>query len=76
MTTQNDKEARDQLLDDLKEALDEYFDAEEQRIQDEAIFVRSFLRGRTGSERLQRANATEAEVLVIDDIGSFLAGTS
>jgi hypothetical protein len=76
MTTQSDKEARDQLLDDLKEALDEWYEAEEARIQDEVTFVKSFLRGRTGSERLARANTTEAEVLVIDDITSFLAGSS
>lgn len=76
MTTQHDKEARDQLLDDLKDAVDEWFDAEEQRITDEVTFVKSVLRGRTGSERLSRSNTREAEILVIDDITSFLAGTS
>lgn len=76
MTTQHDKEARDQLLDDLKDAVDEWFDAEEQRITDEVEFVKSVLRGRTGSERLSRSNTREAEILVIDDISSFLAGTS
>jgi hypothetical protein len=76
MTTQVDKERRDQLLDDLKAALDEWAEAEEQRIEDEVAFVKSVLRGRTGSERLARANTREAEVLVVDDITSFLAGTS
>lgn len=75
MTTQHDKEARDQLLDDLKTALDEWFDTEEQRVNDEVTFVKSVLRGRTGSERLARSNTREAEILVIDDISSFLAGT-
>ncbi len=74
MTAQSDKVARDQLLDDLKEALDDWFDAEESRINDEVTFVQSVLRGRTGSERLARANTREAEILVIDDINSFLAG--
>lgn len=75
MTTQSDKEARDQLLDELKEALDSYFDAEESRIQDEVTFVKSFLRGRTGSERLQNAVSNEAQILVLDDITSFLSGS-
>ncbi len=76
MTTQHDIEARNQLLDDLKSATDEWFEAEEQRIQDEIDFVKSVLRGRTGSERLARSNTRQAEILVIDDISSFLAGTS
>lgn len=76
MTTQSDTERRNELLDDLLDALNEWYDAEEQRINDEVDFVKSFLRGRTGSERLQRANTREAEILVIDDITSFLAGTS
>lgn len=76
MTTQSDTEARNELLDDLLDALNQWFDVEEKRIEDEVTFMKSFLRGRTGSERLQRANTREAEILVIDDITSFLAGTS
>jgi hypothetical protein len=74
--TQTDREARDRLLDELKQATDEWFEAEERRIEDEVAFVKSVLRGRTGSERLSRSNTREARVLVIDDITSFLAGPS
>jgi hypothetical protein len=74
VSNQSDREARDQLLDDLKQATDEWFEAEEKRINDEVTFVKSVLRGRTGSERLARANTREAQVLVIDDITSFLSG--
>jgi hypothetical protein len=76
MTTQADIDARNQILDELKQALDEWHDHETQRIDDEVTFVKSVLRGRTGSERLSRSNTSEARVLVIDDINSFLAGTS
>jgi hypothetical protein len=75
VTTQSDRERRDALLDDLLEASNEYFQREEARINDEVSFLKSVLRGRTGSERLAQANAEQAEILVIDDIGSFLAGT-
>jgi hypothetical protein len=68
-------EARNEKLDRLKEALDEWYERERSRYEDEATFLKSVLRGRTGSERLSRENTTEAEVLVTDDITSFLAGT-
>lgn len=69
-------EARNALLDELKNALDDWHDQEIQRIDDEVTFAKSVLRGRTGSERLSRSNTTEARILVIDDINSFLAGTA
>jgi|NOAtaT_6_FD_contig_31_422354_length_381_multi_2_in_0_out_0_1 hypothetical protein len=68
-------EARNALLDELKSALDDWHEREIKRIDDEVTFAKSVLRGRTGSERLARSNTTEARVLVIDDINSFLAGT-
>ena len=69
-------DARNQLLDELKTALDEWHDKEIKRIDDEVTFVKSVLRGRTGSERLTRSNTEQARVLVINDITSFLTGTS
>jgi hypothetical protein len=69
-------EARNALLDELKDALDDWHDQEIKRIDDEVTFAKSVLRGRTGSERLSRSNTAEARVLVVDDINSFLAGTS
>lgn len=69
-------DARNQLLDELKSALQEWHDKEIKRIDDEVTFVKSVLRGRTGSERLSRSNTEEGRLLVIDDIASFLTGVS
>lgn len=75
MTTPDDRtEARNQLLDRLQTAFNEWYDKEEKRLTDEATFLKSVLRGRTGSERVSRSNTSEAEVLVINDVNSFLAG--
>jgi hypothetical protein len=74
MTTQFDTERRNRILDDLQTALDEWAEKEEEKIQDEIDFMKSVLRGRTGSERLARSNTQEATILVIDSIQSFLTG--
>lgn len=74
MSEQDDKERRDALLDELKQAVDDWANAEEQKTNDEIDFMKSVLRGRTGSERLSRSNTAEARLLVIDDIDSFLTG--
>ena len=60
--------------DELKQAVEEWFEAEMKAIDDEEVFLKSVLRGRTGSERLAAANTASARVLVIDDLGSFLSG--
>lgn len=65
---------RDALLDRLKDAFDGWYDNEKSELEDEATYLKSVLRGRTGSERLARENTTEAEVLVVNDITSFLTG--
>lgn len=67
-------DARNQKLDRLQRALEEWYGVEEKRLKDEATYLRSVLKGRTGSERLARANTETAEVLVATDIQSFLAG--
>ena len=67
-------EARNAQLDRLKDAFDEWYNHEHDRLSDEVTFLKSVLRGRTGSERLSRSNTTEAEVLVVNDIESFLSG--
>ncbi len=72
--TDDRTEARNQLLDRLQSAFNEWHDREKSRLEDEATFLKSVLRGRTGSERVSRSNTSEAEVLVINDIDSFLAG--
>lgn len=75
MTTQ-DQDTRDQLLDELKEAVEQWHERRSAQIQDEAAFLKSVLRGRTGSERLRRTSVERARVLVLNDITSFLAGSS
>lgn len=75
MSSQSQKDERDARLDRLKQALDEWHSKETQRLEDEATFLKSVLRGRTGSDRLSRQNTAQAEVLVVDDITSFLAGS-
>jgi len=65
---------RNQRLDRLQSAFNEWHDREKSRLEDEVTFLKSVLRGRTGSERLSRANTAEAEVLVVNDISSFLSG--
>ena len=75
MASQAQREERDARLNRLQTALDAWHEAERERLENEATYLKSVLRGRTGSERLARENTTEAEVLVIDDITSFLTGT-
>lgn len=67
-------EARNAQLDRLKTAFDEFYNDEHDRLTNESTFLKSVLRGRTGSERLSRSNTTEAEVLVVNDVESFLSG--
>jgi hypothetical protein len=74
MATREQKQERDARLDRLKQAVDEWHTNERGRYEAEATFLKSFLRGRTGSERLSRENTAEAEALVVDDITSFLSG--
>lgn len=71
-----DQETRNQILDELETAIREWHDTESKRIRDEATFLKSVLRGRTGSERLRQATTTRARVLVLNDITSFLSGSS
>lgn len=74
MATQEEIDARNQKLDELQRAVNDWHERERGRLENEATFLKSFLRGRTGSERLSRSNTSEAEGLVTDDITSFLAG--
>lgn len=76
MATDPRTQRRDQLLDELKSATDAWYGAEKKRVEDEVAFLKSVLRGRTGSDRLNRTNTAQANVLVVNDITSFLAGTA
>lgn len=74
MPTDDATEARNAKLDRLKDAFDQWYNDEHDRLTNESTFLKSVLRSRTGSERLSRSNTTEAEVLVTNDIESFLTG--
>lgn len=68
------KKKRDKLLDELKQAADEWYQAETSRIEDETEFMKSFMRGRTGSDRLADKNTQQMGILAVDDIRTFLTG--
>jgi len=66
--------ARDARLDALKKATTEWADKEEKRLKDEAIFLKSILKGRTGAGRLANQNVADSSKLVVDEISQFLEG--
>ena len=68
------KAARDKLLDDLKQAMDEYYKKELKRIASEEEFYRAVLKARAGAASLAKANATASKLLLAHDIESFLTG--
>jgi orotate phosphoribosyltransferase len=65
---------RNALLDQLTDALEDWYEKETKAIQDEADFVRNVVKGRQGAMKLSKGNVEKAKVLVIDDITSFLVG--
>jgi len=66
--------ARDARLDALKKATVEWADKEEKRLKDEATFLKSILKGRTGAGRLANQNVADSSKLVVDEISKFLEG--
>jgi hypothetical protein len=68
------KKSRDKLLDDLKQAHDDYYKKELKRIDAEEGFYRSVLKARGGASTLAKANASASKILLANDIGSFLTG--
>jgi hypothetical protein len=65
---------RDARLDALKKATDEWADKEIKRLEDEAKFLKSILKGRTGAGRLANQNVADASKLTVDEIAQFLTG--
>ena len=74
MSTEKRKQDRDARLDALKEATDEWADKEIKRYEDEAEFLKSILKGRTGAGRLANQNVADSSKLVVDGISQFLEG--
>jgi hypothetical protein len=74
MAEEENKAERDARLDALKSATVEWADKETKRLQDEAKFLKSILKGRTGAGRLTNQNVADASKLVVDEISQFLSG--
>lgn len=70
-TKQADRDAR---LDALKKATEEWTEKETKRLEDEAKFLKSVLKGRTGAGRLANQNVADSSKLVVDEISQFLEG--
>jgi hypothetical protein len=67
-------EERNARLDELAAATKEWAAAERDRLQKQVAFSKRLLKGRTGSERLNNASVTAANVLLTEEIDVFLKG--
>lgn len=65
---------RDQRLDELQKATEDWADKETTRLTDEATFLKSVLKGRTGAGRLTNQNVADSSKLVVTEISEFLTG--
>lgn len=74
MTLAARKADRDKRLDELKTATEDWADKEIKRLEDEAKFLKSILKGRTGAGRLTNQNVADSSKLLVDEIGTFLEG--
>lgn len=74
MTLEARKADRDARLDELKASTEEWADKEIKRLEDEVIFLKSILNGRTGAGRLANQNVVDSSKLLVDEIGTFLEG--
>jgi hypothetical protein len=74
MTLADRQADRDKRLDELKTATDDWADKEIKRLEDEAKFLKSILKGRTGAGRLANQNVADSSKLLVDEIGTFLEG--
>lgn len=74
MTLAARKADRDKRLDELKTATEDWADKEIKRLEDEATFLKSILKGRTGAGRLANQNVADSSKLLVDEIGTFLEG--
>ena len=63
---------REERLAALQSAVVEWADSEEQRLRDEASFLRSVLSGRTNGGQLSSYITAEASELVFDEINAYL----
>jgi hypothetical protein len=66
---------RDARLDQLSEAVNSWADKEIKQLNDEATFLKSILKGRTGAGRLANQNVADSSKFVVDEISEFLEGS-
>lgn len=64
--------AREDRLNALKDAVNEWADAETERLENERDFLQSVLEGRTSSGQLSTHIQERASVLTQEEINSFL----
>jgi hypothetical protein len=74
MATDTRKTERDKRLTELKTATTKWANKEIKRLEDEAKFLKSILKGRTGAGRLTNQNVADSSKLVVDEIAEFLEG--
>lgn len=68
------KEARDARLDKLADAAEAWAKKETQRLNKETTLLKTILKGRTGSERLNNASVETGSELLVDELNQFLTG--
>jgi len=66
---------RDARLDQLSEAVTKWADKEVKQLTDEAAFLKSILKGRTGAGRLANQNVVDSSKFVVAEISEFLEGS-
>lgn len=66
---------RDARLDQLSEAVEKWADKEVKQLTDEASFLKSILKGRTGAGRLANQNVVDSSKFVVSEISEFLEGS-
>ncbi len=66
--------ARDQRLQDLLQAVQQYVQTEQQRINDEVSVLEDVLRGRTGGAGVQTSSTAVVAAVAQNNIAAYLAG--
>ena len=72
MATDKRKEERDARLTQLETATNTWASSEIDRLNKEADFLESVLKGRTGAGRLTNQNVADAANLIVNEITDFL----
>ena len=71
MASQAERNAR---LDRLSTAADSWANKRKRELEAEARMLRTIMKGRTGSERLNNSTVSAASDLVVEEINQFLTG--